>query len=284
MTVTPPSKKRHPRGGNRGTIVVAFANNKGGVGKSAEALGIADAALRAGLRVLFIDADPQMNATRRLGVGPEVEPTLADILTVADRHGSLRGDATLTAATHPAGESWGSGIRVVPASIDLADRELDTGMRSPQRLRRLIGEQREHVGQYDLVLIDTPPALGQLTINALRAADHLVIVTEADVDGISGMNLVLDALEILVEDTGGPHLTGIVVNAYDGDRAEARIRLDELRTAYTDLILDPVVPDRAAVSDSRGRACPVSALGARAYDLPAIYDTHLRAIMKEHIR
>lgn len=259
------------------TPVVVGANHKGGAGKTAWILGLADAARRKGLKVLVIDADQQCNATTRLGVILEPgQPTLAKVIAADDATtGDIAADAELADVIRSAGPGW-EGVDVVPGSTRLGERDREQGPRSLSRLARLLRRhEAEHGGDYDLVLIDTPPALGQMTLNALHAATAAYLVTTPDIDSIEGMSRILKAIRVFREDGQDLRLGGVVVNRYDPNVSEDRNRLEEVRHAYGDAVVEPVIRLRPAVNTARGRNAPISSLGFHAYDLPEVFDAHL---------
>lgn len=164
------------------TPVIAVANQKGGVGKTATTVNLADAWARNGHRVLVIDADPQANATSILDV--EIDPvesrTLLDVLAAVAT--GQAGSGALAAAIHPAGPAWG-GIDVVPAQRELASREADT---APGREFHLRAAMDGAIEEHDVVLVDCPPSLGALTLSALTAATGVLIVTEPRASSVDG--------------------------------------------------------------------------------------------------
>jgi Mrp family chromosome partitioning ATPase len=153
----------HRESANGTRRVLAVANQKGGVGKSTTAVNIGAYLALAGARVLVVDLDPQGNASTGLGLDHrDIEPSIYDVLT---------GDAQPTDAIRATGVA---NLQVLPSTIDLAGAEVElvSAMSRETRLRRAL-ESIDH--QYDTILIDCPPSLGLLTVNALAAADELLI-------------------------------------------------------------------------------------------------------------
>ena len=176
------------------TPVIAVANQKGGVGKTATTVNLAGALARNGSRVLVIDADPQSNATAILDVELDVESrTLYDVLAAVAT--GQAGPGALAAAIHPAGPAW-NGIDVIPAQRELASREADT---SPGREFHLRTAMDGAVEGYDVVIIDCPPSLGALTLGALTTATSVLIVTEpraSSVDGVTELTTTINTVTI----------------------------------------------------------------------------------------
>lgn len=235
-------------------IVIAVANQKGGVGKTATTVNLAAAYARAGHRVLVVDADPQANASSILDV--ELDPvesrTLHDVLTaVAAGHA---GPGALAAAIHPAGPAWG-GIDVVPAQRELAAREADTSVGREFLLRT---SMEGAIDDYDVILIDCPPALGALTVSALTAASTVVIVTEpraSSVDGVAELTTTI----LTVQRYYNPRLTtaGILINKWRNDRLDRAVWREEIEAVYSDTIIDHPLPEREVVAVAATNRVPV---------------------------
>jgi chromosome partitioning protein len=231
--------------------VVAMVNQKGGVGKTTATLNLAAALAEGQRRVLVVDCDPRNVATTTLGVDTSAVPTLTDLLL--DGAGHLVSEIVLPAPL------WG--FDVAPADAALANRELTrtTGDEF------LLADAMAGIGaHYDIVLIDTPGSLGLLTLASLRAATHAVIVTEparAALGALAQMYPVIETIGRHSEVT----LAGIVVNGYRRYR-EDQLRLDELRNALSDdpgMLLEPVIPERAAIAEAFGAGLPLASLGRR---------------------
>jgi cellulose biosynthesis protein BcsQ len=250
--------------------VVAVVNQKGGVGKTTVATGFASAAIERGHRVLLVDLDPQGAATWVAGVdGDRVRRTLADAI------GSGRGGAARDAVVR---SGWGHLLDVVPSDVRLQRMEairggLETlfGQRPELRLRRALdGVTRG----YGVVLVDCPPSLGDLTTNALAAADEAVIVVEPTALSLRGVAPIADQIERVWERHNGElDLAGVVVNRMPARGNDASRRYDELsRTVGASSVWDPPVPHRVVVAEAAAERRPIHRCGARAKDVAQVFD------------
>jgi chromosome partitioning protein len=227
-----------------------FANQKGGVGKTTITLGIAAALARRGARVLMVDLDPQGSATKVLGIEAEEQCTMADVLLEPERY-KLQDTIVAT--------EWG--FDVAPAEMALASRE----SRRATADEFLLCRQLEAVAGYDVALVDCPPSLGVLTLNALAAASHLVLVTEPSFLALQGIEELLETRDLVQAHYNARLvLAGVVVNRVERT-VEHRAGLREI-TGYfgPDLVWLPHLPKRTALQEGARRGVPVTELRTRA--------------------
>ncbi len=226
------------------TQIIAALSLKGGVGKTSVVLGLAGAAAERGLRVLVVDLDPQANSTASLD--PARTPyTTSDVLF--DARPGVASDAVVSSG-------WDSLIQLIPSERALEHRATPDGPDSSLRLRRALDGVSEG---FDLVLIDCPPSLGELTRNALYAATAALVVTEPSFFAVNAAEQALEAVSI-VSAHGNPGLRpiGIVANRVRPTLPEHNYRMDELRAAFGELVLGGL-PDRAAIQQAQGACVPV---------------------------
>lgn len=250
--------------------IVAVVNQKGGVGKTTVTLGLASAAQAGGQRVLVVDLDPQASTSWVLGVEPgEIAESTAEILD-----GSSSGVVYESA--------WGDGVDLLPASQRLQLQESGKG-RSPER--RLSTALESLAEEYDAVLIDCPPSLGNLTLNALTAAQHALIVVEPAALGLRGITAVADLIDD-VWDSSNPSLdlTGVVVNKMPAVSAEAERRTEELtRNVGKKAVWSPAIPQRVIVNQAIAERRSIHSYGYRAQDISQAFDA-LWAKLRKRIK
>ncbi|MET3807009.1 cellulose biosynthesis protein BcsQ [Nakamurella sp. UYEF19] len=250
-------------------LVASVLSLKGGVGKTTVTLGLVSAAIHAGVSTLLVDLDPQMNATTTVEID-ESGPSIADVLDNPRRsivNGALQKS------------SWSDLLRVLPGS-EAAESHNNPDPNAKQ-LARLSTAIAKVDPAPDLVLIDCPPSLGQLTRSALVASDRAVLVTEPSLYAVTGVQRALEAVQ--KERLTHRHLQplGVVVNRVRPRNTEHEYRLGELRDLFGPLVLNPNLPDRAAIQQAQGAAVPIHhwpTAGAR--EIAAMFDQLLDRLMR----
>ncbi len=228
--------------------VITVANQKGGVGKTTSTVNLGVALALYGLRALVIDLDPQGNTSTALGVEHTVgTPSIYDALV---------GDSSLADVVHPTTAS--PNLRCVPATIDLAGAEIElvSVVAREYRLRRAIDgyvrslpeEQRPHY-----VLIDCPPSLGLLTLNALVAGDEVLIPIQCEYYALEGLGQLLNNIELVRAHLNpGISVRTILLTMYDARTKLADQVAEEVRSHFGDLVLKTVIPRNVRVSEAPG--------------------------------
>jgi chromosome partitioning protein len=225
--------------------VFAIANQKGGVGKTTTAVNLAACVAEAGYRTLLIDIDPQANATIALGAGKDSDQTVYEVLI---------GDVPIqdAAVATPVQR-----LSLLPSGPDLAGAmvELPRIAGSETRLKDVLTNVRS---QYDFIILDCPPSLGPLTVNALVAADRVIVPVQAEYFALEGLAGLLDTLS-LVQHELNPRLTiaGMVVTMYDGRTRLAQDVEREIREHFPQLVFDTVIPRNVRVGEAPSFGKPV---------------------------
>jgi chromosome partitioning protein len=224
--------------------ICAVANQKGGVGKTTTAVNLAACVAEAGYKTLLVDLDPQCNATAALGLPKGLEPNSYTLLMGGSE-------------AHEAGRSSAiDNLTVLPSTPDLAGAtvELPKLPGSETTLRRALEGTRE---RFDHVLLDCPPSLGPLTVNALVAADRVLVPVQAEYLALEGLAQFLDTLTLIQSELNPRlELAGILLTMYDGRTRLAQDVDRELRRHFPELVLRTVIPRNVRVSEapSYGRA------------------------------
>lgn len=238
--------------------IVAIANQKGGVGKTTTAVNLATAFAVQGRRVLVIDLDPQANATTGLGVEEGFAATSYELLL---------GETDLDKAGVA---SAVSDLMVVPSSPDLAAAEIELSSRA-RREFLLAQALRGHIDAYDDVLIDCPPSLNLLTINALTAADRILVPLQCEFYALAGLAQLMGTIE-RVQHSLNPRLAlqGVVLTMYDGRNNLCEQVAADVRGHFGDKVYKTVIPRNIRVSEAPSFGVPVlvydqRCAGAQAY-------------------
>jgi chromosome partitioning protein len=227
------------------TTIYAIANQKGGVGKTTTAVNLAACVAEAGYRTLLVDIDPQANASVGLGLPKDAQPSIYEVLAGAAKVG----DAVLPSTV--------ANLSIVPSGPQLAGAnvELPRLAGSETRLRDAL---RGALGDYDFVLLDCPPSLGPLTVNALVAADRVIVPVQTEYFALEGLAGLLDTLDLIRRELN-PRLTvaGMLLTMHDGRTRLAQDVEREVRRHFPDLVFDTVIPRNIRVSEAPSFGRPV---------------------------
>lgn len=236
--------------------IIAVANQKGGVGKTTTTINLGALLAKSGKKVLLVDFDPQANATSGLGFGKDIDVTVGDVLF----------DATLI--TDAIVETPFSGLQLLPARPELATLEVDlvNELAREQRLKQAL-----KATAFDYVLIDCPPALGLLTINALTAADEVLIPVQAEYYAMEGLGQLLQTVKRIKQALNPKlHLLGVVMTMYDSRTSLSEQVKTELTKHLPKSVLNTVIPRNVRLAEAPSHGKPIHehdrwSKGAKAY-------------------
>lgn len=228
------------------TRIFTVANQKGGVGKTTSAVNIGAALAMGGLRTLIVDLDPQGNASTAFGVARDEVQGMYEVI-IKDL--PLR-DAALKVPGYPA-------LEIVPATQSLANSEVELvpmvarEIRLKKALTNYLNEAAARGERFDYVIIDCPPSLGLLTINALVAADELLIPIQCEYYSLEGLTLLLHTVTLIQEHLNqNLKLSTIVLTMYDGRTRLANDVAEEIRKHYPTQLIDIPIPRAVRVSEA----------------------------------
>ena len=238
--------------------VVAIANQKGGVGKTTTAINLGAALAAFDRKVAIVDFDPQANATSGLGLSRQKNGANAyDVLLGADPHQALRATEFPNLFVIPSGRD------LVGAEIELVDQEA-----RESKLRDALGGFRD---EFDFVFVDCPPSLSLLTVNALTAADSVLVPLQTEYFALEGVTELLESVErVRSVFNRGLEIEGLVLTMYDERTNLARQVLEDIRRHFGDLVYKTVIPRNVRLGEAPSFGKPVLAYdvksrGAEAY-------------------
>jgi chromosome partitioning protein len=245
--------------------VVAIANQKGGVGKSTTAVSLGAALADLGHRVLVVDLDPQGNASTGLGIRHEAREITVYNVVVSE---SPIRDAIVATPVER--------LHAVPSTIDLAGAEIElvSQFSRESRLKKALEPIIE--GSYDFIFLDCPPSLGLLTINALTAAEELIVPIQCEYYALEGLGQLLRNVSLVQQNINhGLRLSGIVMTMFDPRTKLSEQVVEEVRKFFGDLVYDVIIPRTVRLSEAPGFGQPITVYdprskGAESYRLLAV--------------
>ena len=233
--------------------IVAIANQKGGVGKSTTAVSLGAALAELGFRILVVDLDPQGNASTGMGIRHEARG-----VTVYD---VVLSEAPVESAIVPTSVKH---LDAVPSTIDLAGAEIElvSQFSRETRLKKALAPVGE--GRYDFIFLDCPPSLGLLTINALTAAEELIVPIQCEYYALEGLGQLLRNVN-LVQQNINPELrlTGIVMTMFDPRTKLSEQVVEEVRRFFGEVVYDVVIPRTVRLSEAPGFGQPITVYDPR---------------------
>ncbi len=250
--------------------IIAVANQKGGVGKSTTAVSLGAALAELGHRVLVVDLDPQGNASTGLGIRHEGrETTVYDVLA---------SEAPIERAIVPTPVE---NLWAVPSTIDLAGAEIELVSQFSRelRLRRAIEPLRE--GAFEFVFLDCPPSLGLLTVNAMAAAEELIVPIQCEYYALEGLGQLLRNVRLVQQNVNpGLRLTGIVMTMFDPRTRLSEQVVDEVRRFFGDRVYRTIIPRTVRLSEAPGFGQPITVYDPRSRGAASYRDLALEVVEK----
>jgi chromosome partitioning protein len=228
--------------------IIAIANQKGGVGKSTTAVSLGAALADLGFRILVVDLDPQGNASTGIGIRHDDREVTSYDVIVAE-----------SPVTEAIVHSPIKGLDAIPSTIDLAGAEIELVSQFSRegRLKRALEPVRE--GSYDFIFLDCPPSLGLITINALTAAEELIVPIQCEYYALEGLGQLLRNVSLVQQNINQElRLTGIVMTMFDPRTRLSEQVVDEVRRFFGDLVYDNIIPRTVRLSEAPGFGQPIT--------------------------
>ncbi len=228
--------------------IIAIANQKGGVGKSTTAVSLGAALAELGFRILVVDLDPQGNASTGIGIRHDDRQVTSYDVIVAE-----------SPVTEAIVHSPIKGLDAITSTIDLAGAEIELVSQFSRegRLKRAL--EPVHEGSYDFIFLDCPPSLGLITINALTAAEELIVPIQCEYYALEGLGQLLRNVSLVQQNINAElRLTGIVMTMFDPRTRLSEQVVEEVRRFFGDLVYDNIIPRTVRLSEAPGFGVPIT--------------------------
>ena len=219
-------------------LIFSFCNQKGGVGKTTSAINLATGLAQSGRKVLLIDSDPQGNATSGLGIDKSKNSTIYNVITGQD---NINGIILHTEI---------DGLKLIPSNGELSGSEIEL-ISLPEREFMLVKAIRDLSNEYDYILIDCPPSLGLLTVNALAASDFILIPLQCEYYALEGLGQLLETYSLIKRNLN-PRLEigGVLLTMADFRTKLTEQVIHEVRGYFKDKVFDSVIPRSVRLSEA----------------------------------
>lgn len=239
--------------------IIAVVNQKGGVGKTTTAVNISTILAKKGKKVLLIDEDPQGNATSGLGIDKDVEKSIYDVIinTTAIEEAIIKTDI--------------KNLSVCPSNINLAGAEVEL-VSMMSRETRLKEKLEEAKNEYHYIIIDCPPSLGLLTLNALTAADSLLIPIQCEYYALEGVGQLMNTVNLIKKHLNKDlYIEGVVLTMNDARTNLSTQVISEVKKFFKDNVYKTIIPRNVKLSEAPSFGMPISTYapmskGARCYE------------------
>lgn len=231
--------------------VVAIANQKGGVGKTTTAVNLSTCLAKAGKKVLMIDADPQGNATSGLGIEKEVEYSVYDVMI---------NDVSIAQTLK---DSCVKNLKVSPSNINLAGAEVElvSMMSREQRLKEKIDEIKD---EFDFIIIDCPPSLGLITLNAFTASDTVLIPIQCEYYALEGLGQLINTINLVKKHLNKDFtVEGALLTMFDIRTNLSNQVVKEVKSYFGDKVYKTVIPRNVKLSEAPSYGMPITVYDAR---------------------
>jgi len=240
--------------------VIAITNQKGGVGKSTTAVNMSAYLSSYGYKTLIIDLDPQSNSTSGFGINPgSVDKSIYDVIIMdLDPHEAIMNTTY-------------KNLRLLPSSIQLAGAEVElvSSLKREYRLKEAVNKIEE---EYDFIIIDCPPALGLLTINALSAAKEVIIPIQCEYYALEGLGQLINTIDLVKKNLNEElKISGAIMTMYDSRTRLGNQVIDEVKNYFSDKVYKTIIPRNIRLSEAPSHGKPIidydpGCRGAEAYN------------------